>query len=263
MDGLSLHYYVHPEGWLIKGSATDFDEKAWYKTMSKALYMDKLIRNHSAIMDEYDPDKRIGMVVDEWGTWFNVEPGTNPGFLYQQSTMRDALVAGITLNIFNKHCDRVKMANLAQMVNVLQAVIHTDKEKMMVTPTYHVFRMYKKHQDAELIESSLSGVEMIGLEDEHMVPNLFESVSMSKDGRIQVTLNNLSVTDSYNVEAVVVDGKVKSVTGTILTNDMRAYNTFDNPNNVCSKEFDGYKITDNGVSINIPACSVLHLELEI
>lgn len=263
MDGLSLHYYVHPEGWLIKGSATDFDEKAWYKTMSKALYMDKLIRNHSAIMDEYDPDKRIGMVVDEWGTWFNVEPGTNPGFLYQQSTMRDALVAGITLNIFNKHCDRVKMANLAQMVNVLQAVIHTDKEKMMVTPTYHVFRMYKKHQDAELIESSLSGVEMIGLEDEHMVPNLFESVSMSKDGRIQVTLNNLSITDSYNVEAVVVDGKVKSVTGTILTNDMRAYNTFDNPNNVCSKEFDGYKITDNGVSINIPACSVLHLELEI
>ena len=126
MDGLSC--IIMFIGWLIKGSATDFDEKAWYKTMSKALYMDKLIRNHSAIMDEYDPDKRIGMVVDEWGTWFNVEPGAIRIPVSAKHYER-CLVAGITLNIFNKHCDRVKMANLAQMVNVLQAVIHTDKKR--------------------------------------------------------------------------------------------------------------------------------------
>ena len=123
MDGLSLHYYVHPGGWQDKGSATDFDEKKWYLTLEKALYMEELIKRHGAIMDQYDPDKKIGMMVDEWGCWFDVEPGTNPGFLYQQNTMRDALVAGITLNIFNKNCDRVKMACIAQMVNFLQSVI--------------------------------------------------------------------------------------------------------------------------------------------
>ena len=107
MDGLSLHYYVHPEGWEIKGSATDFDDKVWYKSLNKALFMETLIERHGHIMDEYDPEKKIGMIVDEWGAWYTVEPGTNPGFLYQQNTMRDALFAVITMNIFNKHCDRV------------------------------------------------------------------------------------------------------------------------------------------------------------
>lgn len=145
MDGLSLHYYTHPGGWLNKGSATEFDEKKWYQTMKKTWYMDELITRHGAIMDKYDPKKEVGMIVDEWGTWFEVEPGTNPGFLYQQNTMRDALVAGINLNIFNKHSDRVKMANIAQMINVLQAVILTEGSKMIKTPTYHVFDMYKYH----------------------------------------------------------------------------------------------------------------------
>ena len=152
---------VHPEGWDIKGSATDFDENVWCKTLNKALYMEELIKRHGVIMDEYDPEKKIGMIVDEWGTWYTCEPGTNPGFLYQQNTMRDALVAGITLNIFNKHSDRVKMANLAQMVNVLQSVLLTEGDKMVKTPTYHVFNMYKYHQDATLVESSIE-TETIG-----------------------------------------------------------------------------------------------------
>ena len=146
MDGLSLHYYTVPETWDHKGSATEFAEKDWYKTMKKTMYMEELIRRHSAIMDQYDPDKKVGMIVDEWGTWYDVEPGTNPGFLYQQNTMRDALVAGINLNLFNKHSDRVKMANIAQMVNVLQSMILTEGEKMVKTPTYHVFDLYQVHQ---------------------------------------------------------------------------------------------------------------------
>jgi alpha-N-arabinofuranosidase len=213
-------------------------------------------------MDEFDPDKKIGMIIDEWGTWYTVEPGTNPGFLYQQNTMRDALVAGINLNIFNKHCDRVKMANIAQMVNVLQAVILTEGEKMLLTPTYHVFNMYKYHQDAELLHSKID-TEMIGLEEEYMVPNLHESVSMSKDGKVHVTLNNLSLTDSYDIDGVFVESAVKSVKGTILTNDMKAYNTFENPDNVRPEEFKDYKITDKGIFLKIPACSVLHLEIEM
>lgn len=263
MDGLSLHYYTHPEGWMEKGSATDFDENVWYKTLSKTLYMETLIKNHGAIMDEYDPDKKIGMIIDEWGTWFSVEPGTNPGFLYQQSTMRDALVAGINLNIFNKHCDRVKMANIAQMVNVLQAVILTEGEKMLLTPTYHVFNMYKVHQNATLLHSRLEGTEMIGLEDEHMVPNLHESVSMSGDGKVHITLNNLSLEESYDIEGIFTDSKIESVKGTILTNDMNAHNTFEDPERVSPKEFTNFKITKKGVSIKVPPCSVLHLEVEV
>lgn len=147
MDGLSLHYYTVPETWDHKGSATEFAEKDWYKTMKKTMYMEELIRRHSTIMDQYDPDKKVGMIVDEWGTWYDVEPGTNPGFLYQQNTMRDALVAGINLNLFNKHSDRVKMANIAQMVNVLQSMILTEGEKLVKTPTYHVFDLYQVHQE--------------------------------------------------------------------------------------------------------------------
>ncbi len=262
MNGLSLHYYTHPEGWEVKGSATDFDEKVWYKTLSKTLYMETLINRHGAIMDQYDPEKIIGMIVDEWGTWFTCEPGTNPGFLYQQNTMRDALVAGINLNIFNKHCDRVKMANIAQIVNVLQAVILTEGEKMILTPTYHVFNLYKHHQDAELLESNIE-TQNIGIEEQFMVPNLHESVSVAKDGKVHITINNLSITEAYEVESSLLDTLVKSARGTILTGDMKAYNTFEEQNKVTTKEFNQFRIADSKVTFTIPACSVLHLELEV
>ncbi|MED9905126.1 MAG: alpha-L-arabinofuranosidase C-terminal domain-containing protein [Lachnospiraceae bacterium] len=262
MDGLSLHYYTVPGGWENKGSATDFDEKIWYKTMKTTLYMETLINNHSAIMDKYDKDYKIGMIVDEWGTWFDCEPGTNPGFLYQQNTMRDALVAGINLNIFNKHCDRVKMANIAQLVNVLQAVILTEGEKMLLTPTYHVFNLYKCHQEAELLDSYVE-TEEIGLEEECRVPNLSESVSLGKDGKIHITLNNLSVEKDYEIEGVFAETELKAVNGTILTGEMHAHNTFEEPDRVHTQRFDGCKIEDNKLIFTIPACSVLHLEVTV
>ena len=257
MDGLSLHYYVHPEGWEVKGSATQFDEEVWYKTLKKALYMEELVVRHGTIMDEYDPDKKVGLIVDEWGNWFTVEPGTNPGFLYQQNTMRDALVAGVTLNIFNKHSDRVRMANIAQMVNVLQSVILTEGEKMVLTPTYYVFYMYKHHQDATLIDSYLKADE-IGTE-ENKVPNLQESVSMDAEGNMHITINNLSTSQAYEVESIFADYKVNQVEGEILTNQMAAYNTFENPDNVKLEAFTDYTLTEQGIRYTIPACSVLHL----
>lgn len=262
MDGLSLHYYVHPGGWENKGSATVFDEKEWYITMQKALHMETLIQKHGAIMDQYDPDYKIGMIVDEWGTWHDVEPGTNPGFLYQQNTMRDALVAGITLNIFNKHCNRVKMANLAQMVNVLQSIILTEGKKMVLTPTYHVFNMYKYHQEAKLLESSIE-VEYIGHEKTNQVPNLTESVSLGEDGKVHVTLTNLSIDTSYPIEGVIIEGVINSVEATILVNKMDAYNTFDAPEVVSTEVFTAVEITNKGLEFEIPPCSVMHLALEI
>ncbi len=262
MDGLSLHYYTVPGSWQKKGSATEFDEKEWYLILKKTLYMETLVARHGAVMDQYDPEKKIGMVVDEWGNWFDVEPGTNPGFLYQQNTMRDALVAGINLNIFNKNCDRVKMANLAQTVNVLQSVILTEGAKMVLTPTYHVFNLYKHHQGAWLLDSSID-TELIGIEQDNQVMNLHESVSMSEDGRIHITINNLSLQDSYPVEAVMTETRVKSVKGTLLTGDRNAHNTFEKPNAVQPEAFHEAAITQQGITFTIPACSVLHLELEV
>ena len=258
MDGLSLHYYVHPEGWEIKGSATDFDEKVWYKTLWKALYMEELINRHGAIMDQYDPEKEIGMIVDEWGCWFTVEPGTNPGFLYQQNTMRDALVAGLSLNIFNKHCDRVKMACIAQMVNVLQSVILTEGEKMILTPTYHVFHQYRHHQDADLVESCITGNSALDAgEKEYQVPKLQESVSIDKDGIVTITLNNLSTTDSEEVEVAFTELNPSDVSASIVNQEMHAYNTFEEPENVTEEAFTAYEITEKGLKFTIPACSVV------
>lgn len=262
MNGLSLHYYTLPTGeWGKKGSATDFDEKGWYHTLKATLYMETLIKGHGAIMDQYDPDRKIGMIIDEWGTWYDVEPGTNPGFLYQQNTMRDALVAGINLNLFNKHCDRVKMANIAQMVNVLQAVILTEGEKMILTPTWHVFHMYKDHQDGELVESSVE-TRQIGIEEDQ-VPNLTESVSLGKDGRLYVTMTNLSLEESVDIEAVFARTSVKGVEGTILTGSMKDHNTFDAPDCVKTSPFTGCTVKEDTILFTIPACSVLRLSVEI
>lgn len=263
MNGMSLHYYTLPTGnWSKKGSATEFDEKDWYRTLKATLKMEELIKRHGAIMDQYDPDKKIGMVIDEWGTWYDVEPGTNPGFLYQQNTMRDALVAGINLNLFNKNCDRVKMANIAQMVNVLQSVLLTEGEKMVKTPTWHVFNMYKQHQNGELVESSIEA-EKIGLEEEYQVPELTESVSQSVDGKLHLTLTNLSLEASQEVEGYFAQTQVKAVKGTVLTNAFNAYNTFDKPDTVHTESFDKVQIQDNKITFTIPACSVLHLEVVI
>ncbi len=256
MDFLSLHYYVHPEGWKIKGSSTDFDEEVWYKTLYKAWYMDELVRRHGTIMDQFDPQKRIGLSVDEWGTWFTCEPGTNPGFLYQQNTVRDALVAGITLNIFNKHCDRVKMACIAQMVNVLQAVILTEGEKMIKTPTYHVFHMYRHHQGAELVASDSSGI------GEWKVPEVMESASV-KDGIVTITLNNLSATESREIDVQFAEAKNYEVAeARIVTHaDMHAHNTFEAPETVKEEEFSGYSVNGNAMKVSLPAASVVEIRV--
>ena len=265
MDGLSLHYYTVPTGnWDDKGSATEFDEALFYETLKKTYYMEELIKRHSAIMDEYDPEKKIGLMIDEWGTWFACEPGTNPGFLYQQSTVRDALVAGVTLNIFNKHCDRVKMANIAQMVNVLQAVILTEGEKMVKTPTYHVFHMYRHHQGAELLNSTLSGSGEVGTE-EWRVPNITESVSRDGDGVITITLNNLSATAAEKVEIAFADHgkKYEVVEANIVTDkQMQAHNTFEDPDHVTEQAFTGYEVTADGITVTLPACSVTEIRVK-
>lgn len=262
MDGLSLHYYVHPGGWDNKGSATEFSDEMWYQTLDKALFMDTLVTRHGAIMDKYDPDKTIGMVVDEWGGWYDCEPGTNPGFLYQQNTVRDALIAGITLNIFNKHSDRVKMAALAQMVNVLQSVLLTEGPKMIKTPTYHVMHMYRHHQGAELVRSDILDGTKVGTESS-MVPKVTESVSLDKDNILTITLNNLSIEADEEIVISTAKKGYSVCEARIVTGDScRAYNTFDNPDNVIEKDFSAYRNDGDELIVTLPKNSVVMLRLK-
>ena len=262
MNGLSLHYYTLPtSNWQKKGSATEFGEKEWYATLVRTLRIDEFIQKHSAIMDKYDPQKRVGLMVDEWGTWYDREPGRDMGALYQQNTLRDAVVAGINLNIFNKHADRVKMANIAQMVNVLQAMILTDKEKMVLTPTYYVFKMYKVHQDATLIPIDLSSPEY--KMDQNSLPSLSASASRDKEGKLHVSIVNLDPNRPAEVSTTVSGSTVKNITGEILTaSTMNAMNTFDNPSAIKPGTFSGYKLQGSQLTLNIPAKSVVVIELQ-
>ena len=216
---------------------------------------------HSAIMDVYDPEKRVGLIVDEWGTWYDPEPGRNPGFLYQQNTLRDALVAGINLNIFNHHADRVQMANIAQTVNVLQAMILTDGPKILKTPTYHVFDMYKVHHDAKFVEYQLKGGDY-GFEEES-IPALNVSCSTKEDGVVQVTICNLDPTAAKELLCKLPGSEVKKVAGTVLTAEaMDAHNTFDAPDAIHPVSFDDFEITGGGALVaNLPAKSVVLLTL--
>lgn len=257
MHGLSLHYYTRPreEAWNAKGPATGFDEHAWFDTLSHSLRMEELLRRHGTIMDRYDPDKRVGLIVDEWGTWYDVEPGTNPAFLYQQNTMRDALVAGLTLNIFNNHCDRVQMANLAQTVNVLQALILTDGASMITTPTYHVFDLYQVHQEAILLPCSLESDPYM-LNDNH-IPQVSASASQAADGKVYLTLCNVDPHKEAQVYCELRGVQVSEVTGTVLTSEeMGAHNTFQNPERIKPAPFKEIQFDVDKVTTVLPPMSV-------
>ncbi len=253
---ISLHYYTVPTGdWSHKGSATEFSDEEYYSTITKTLHMEELVTKHSEIMDKHDPEHKIGLIVDEWGCWYDVEPGTNPGFLYQQNTMRDAIIAAINLNIFNEHSDRVIMSNIAQVVNVLQAVILTEGEKMILTPTYHVFDLYKDHQNSELVESSLQGFETNG------VPAITKSVSVDVKGNLLITMSNCSLTESAKISANLCGFAPAKAEGQILCADKQAHNTFDEPENVIPKEIGEIEINSDSVSFELPACSVVSVKL--
>jgi alpha-N-arabinofuranosidase len=259
MNGLALHFYCGTGR--RSRSATKFEEGDWFHLLRSALRMEELITKHSEIMDKYDPKKRVALIVDEWGTWHAVEPGTNPGFLYQQNTLRDALVAGLTLNIFNQHCDRVKMANIAQTVNVLQAMILTDKEKMILTPTYHVFKLFTVHHDATLLPTELQCADYTFGEDK--IRSLSVSASKDNDGRIHVTLSNLDPNRSAELACELQGAKAAGLKGQIMTGqDMQSHNTLEFPDTVQVAEFGDFKTTDAGFHVTLPAKSVVMLAVQ-
>ena len=260
LEGVALHHYAVID-WEKKGPSTTFSESQYFTTMQRALRMEELIRKHSAVMDKYDPAKKVALVVDEWGGWYEVEPGTNPGFLFQQNTMRDAMIAGTTLNIFHNHCDRVRMANLAQAVNVLQAVILTQEEKMMLTPTYHVMEMYKVHQGAVLLPVEVQ-TPAYGVGNEKL-PAVSASASRDRNGRLHVSLVNIDAARAHPVALALPAGKLKTVTGRILTAArLQDHNTFETPDRIKPAAFKGATLRGEKLTLQLPPFSVVVLELQ-
>jgi len=260
IEGVALHSYSFVE-WNDKGSATNFNEAQYFSTIKTALMMEELVEKHTAIMDKYDPRNRIALIVDEWGGWYDVEEGTNPGFLYQQNTMRDAMIAGCTLNIFNNHSERVKMANLAQTVNVLQAVILTEGEKILLTPTYHVMKMYNVHQDAQLLPISFTSpkYEYNG----ESLPAISASASKDKNGLVHISLVNIDASKENVVEIDLEAFKIKEITGSIVSsNKLQDHNTFDNPNNIQIKDFKDFKLQKGLLKVTLPPFSVIVFEVK-
>ena len=260
LDAVGVHHYSVTE-WGKKGSATNFPEEEYFSTMQSALKMEELVTKHSAIMDKYDPNKKVAMAVDEWGGWYNVEPGTNPAFLYQQNTMRDAMIAGTTLNTFNNHCDRVKMANLAQTINVLQAVILTNDEKIILTPTYHVMDMYNVHQDATMLPIAVTSNDYkMGKEK---LKAISASASKDKNGITHISLVNIDANKTQDINISITGGNYKTVSGRILTSDkLQNYNSFENPDKIKPASFNGAKLTESSLKLSLPPFSVVVLELK-
>ncbi len=254
---ISLHYYTVPTGnWDKKGSATEFTSDEYYATIAGALRIEEMIVRHAEIIDRSDNTRGIGLIVDEWGCWYDVEPGTNPGFLYQQNTMRDAIVAACSLNIFNSHSDRVIMANLAQTVNVLQAIILTEGEKLVKTPTYHVFDLYKEHQNGELVYSHIENKQVGG---EKKVPMISCSASV-KNGVLTVTLANCSLDEEAEISCPVMGFSANKAVARILTGEVHEKNDFDEPERLVIKPHT-VSLGENGFTVTLPPCSAAEITL--
>lgn len=260
VEGVALHHYS-VINWNQKGPAREFSEQQYFATMKSALKMEELVTRHSNLMDKYDPEKKTALVVDEWGGWYEVEPGTNPGFLYQQNTIRDAMIAGVTLNIFNNHCERVRMANLAQAVNVLQAVILTNKEKMILTPTYHVMEMYNVHQDATLLPVDVKTNDyVVGTEK---LPAVSVSASRDQAGITHISLVNIDASKQQEIAVDIRGSKYNSVSGRILTSKkLQDYNSFESPDKIQPVAFNDAKLTGNSLQVKLPPASVVVLTLK-
>ena len=259
IEGVSLHYYSVID-WNAKGPATGFSRQQYFTTLRRALRMEELVSKHVSIMDKYDPDKKTALVVDEWGGWYDVEKGTNPGFLFQQNTMRDAMLAGVTLNIFNNHCDRVRMANLAQMVNVLQAVILTNKEKIILTPTYHVMEMYNVHQDAVMIPVELQNIYY--KEGNDSLPAISVSASRNQQGLTHISLVNIDPEKTNTVHIQMEGPQLKLDNGRILQSaSIQDFNDAQNPEKITPHSFSGVVVKGNEWLITLPAASVVVLTL--
>lgn len=261
-QGLSLHYYT-VLGWNgSKGSATKFTNDDYYWTLGKCLEIEPVIQKHCAIMDKYDKDKNVALILDEWGTWWDQEPGSIPGHLFQQNTMRDAFVASLSLDVFHRYTDRLKMANIAQVVNVLQSMILTKDDKMVLTPSYFVFKMYNVHQDATFLPLDLT-CDKATVRDNRVVPMVSATASRDKQGVVHISLSNVDLEHAQTITINLSGINAKKATGEILTSaNISDYNSFEHPDKVKLAPFTDAKISKSVLKVKLPAKSIVTLALQ-
>jgi len=246
-----------------KGSATQFNSDDYWDSLTSAWRVDELLTRHSNVMDVYDPTGRIGLVLDEWGTWWDVEPGTNPRFLFQQNALRDALIASLHFDAFHRHADRLVMANIAQTVNVLQAMILTIDDVMVKTPTYHVFEMNKGHHDATLVDLAWTTDIPTHEWNGHTIPTVSASAT-TKDGRVLVSLTNLDPDAGVTLSFQLRGGDVALEGARILTADsLQSHNTATALDAVAPSEFDGARLSDGLLEVSLPAHSFATVSLTL
>jgi alpha-N-arabinofuranosidase len=259
-DGLSLHWYTVPGGWPPSAPSTGFGVEDYSKTLKSTLFMDEFLRKQETVMDKYDPQKKVALVVDEWGAWLARLPGTNKDFLVQQNSLRDAILASLNLNIFARHADRVRMANIAQMINVLQAMILTDKEKMVLTPTYYIFKMYVPFQDATFVPVVFdAGTYTQG---NVTLPRVDAIAARDAAGNLWLEITNLDPAKLLDLDTAIAGMKVKSAKGETLTAPaVDSVNTFAAPNTVVPKPVSA-TLKDGRLTLRVEPKSVTVLELE-
>jgi alpha-N-arabinofuranosidase len=252
IEGVSLHGYTIPNTWEKKGPSVGFGEDEYAKAISKTLVMNDWVTKQSAIMDRYDPEKKLGLYIDEWGIWVDPNPGSNPGFLQQQNTLRDAVLAALNLNIFMRHADRVKGTNIAQMINVLQAMILTDGPKMVLTPTYHVYKMYVPFQDATFVPVSFDAGTYTA--EGKTMPRVDAVAARDTSGKLWLALTNV---DPNKPATFAVSGlNARGAAGQVLTaSAVDAHNSFDRPNAVQPTAFKA-RASGGKLVIDLPAKSV-------
>jgi alpha-N-arabinofuranosidase len=260
MQAISVHHYTVWPDWNDKTPATGFGEKEWFAMLRGCTEMERAIRESEEVLDQRDPRKRIAIYVDEWGSWYRTEPG-HPGYsLYQQNSLRDALLAGITFHIFHEHNDRVRMANIAQTVNVLQAMILTDGDRMLLTPTYHLFEMYKVHHDATRLPVELKSPDYEF--DGRSMPALSVAASRDAEGNTHVSIINAHAKESMKLACELSGLNATELTGRVLTSDkLDAHNTFNEPERIKPVKFTGASLEGGKLVARIPPRSVVVLNL--
>jgi alpha-N-arabinofuranosidase len=260
-QAVSFHYYTHSGSGINTEDATAFDEKQFYDTMAYAADMERVIRGHVAVMDSYDPQNRVSLVCDEWGTWWNAEEGTNPGFLFQQNTVRDALVAGLHFDIFHRYARRLTMANIAQTVNVLQAMVLTDGDALVLTPTYHVFEMNKGHQDAEQLAAHVleAPSRVVGGKD---LPLVSLSASV-KDDRALLSLTHLSADADCTVSVDLRGRDARVLRARVLTGESTtSFNDAENTDRVAPVPLEA-SVRDGALELTLPPHAFATVELQL
>jgi alpha-N-arabinofuranosidase len=260
--GISLHYYTVPTGnWEHKGSAVGFSESEWASTLERTRELEGMIEKHEAIMDKADPQKKVGLMVDEWGTWYDPAPGSNAAFLVQDNTLRDALVAATNFHIFMRHADRVRMANIAQMVNVLQSMIRTDGARMVLTPTYYAFLMYRPFQAATALPVQVTSPDYAA--GTARLPAIDASAARGADSATYVGLVNADPNQEVVVSLALAGVRPGQVTGQLLTAaKMDSRNEFGRPEQVHPVAFHGARWSGTNLQVRMPAKSVVVLTLK-